>query len=973
MKVNGNLQLVQDTGGVGVSFIQNAVVERFSNTAILAFTTSDNITGRLVYNTTSDQYMYYNGAAWTAFSVGGGTVTSVDLTAPSFLTVSGNPVTSTGTLALDLATQTANTVFAGPGSGADTAPTFRALVAADVPAIDLTSGVTGTLPIANGGTGQTDAVTAFTALAPVATDRGTLLSFNSSSGNYEIVTPGTAGQLLQTNTGALVGVSWTDAPTLTPAGSNTQIQYNNSGAFGASSKFIWNDASNFLALGSAAATTSYIALPPIGSGTGGALNIRAGFAPGAGDATTSQIQLLTNGDTGLGGGISIQAGSGSTDHNGGDANVNAGNGNGTGVGGNVKIFGGVGVDSGIGGSVVFGTDAGGTTLFTMPPTGDFQIGTDSGTAGQALVSGGAGAPPTWADAAVGSVTSVSVVTANGVSGSVATDTTTPAITLVLGDITPDSVVATGTVTASNISGTTSGTNTGDQTITLTGDVTGTGTGSFATTLASVGTPVTDSFVRITTDAKGRVTATSAADTSDVTTALGYTPVNKAGDTMSGNLDMGTNKVVNLGAPTADADAATKAYVDATAAGLTWKTAVVNSTTADLNTETGDTWTAAGSGVGKTLTSSGATATLDSVAVVNGNRVLVKNQTAAKDNGIYLVSGVGSAVVLTRTTDFDATTPVNEINGAAVFVELGTINASSGWTQIDTVATIDTDPIAWAQFSQAGSGVASITASTGISVDHATGAVTITNTGVTSAVAGTGIGVSGATGAVTFSNTGVLSVTGTTDRVTAGTTSGAAVIDIAATYVGQASITTLGTVTTGTWNATAVAAVHGGTGQTAYTVGDLLVADSTTTVAKLGVGAAGTVLHGGTTPSYGAVDLTADVTGTLPVANGGTGLATVGTAGQSLVSDGSILAPVSTTFFATGNFVSGTPSTITHNLGQQFVNVQVYADAGSGTFEQIIPQAIILADANSVSVTVNAGLTGAYVVITGVAGVTAGSF
>ena len=80
----------------------------------------------------------------------------------------------------------------------------------------------------------------------------------------------------------------------------------------------------------------------------------------------------------------------------------------------------------------------------------------------------------------GTVTSVSVTTANGVSGTVATDTTTPAISLALGAITPTSVAASGTVTGSNLSGN----NTGDQTITLTGDVTGTGTGSFAATIAN---------------------------------------------------------------------------------------------------------------------------------------------------------------------------------------------------------------------------------------------------------------------------------------------------------------------------------------------------------------------------------------------------------------------------------------------------------------------------------------------------------
>ena len=68
---------------------------------------------------------------------GSGTVTSVALTAPSFLTVTGSPVTTSGTLALALATQNANTVFAGPTTGSAAAPTFRALVTGDIP--DLSS------------------------------------------------------------------------------------------------------------------------------------------------------------------------------------------------------------------------------------------------------------------------------------------------------------------------------------------------------------------------------------------------------------------------------------------------------------------------------------------------------------------------------------------------------------------------------------------------------------------------------------------------------------------------------------------------------------------------------------------------------------------------------------------------------------------------------------------------------------------
>ena len=84
----------------------------------------------------------------------------------------------------------------------------------------------------------------------------------------------------------------------------------------------------------------------------------------------------------------------------------------------------------------------------------------------------------------GTVTTASVVTANGVSGTVANDSTTPAITIVLGAIVPTSVAATGTVTGTNVSGTTSGTNTGDQAIVLSGDVSGSGSTGITTTIGA---------------------------------------------------------------------------------------------------------------------------------------------------------------------------------------------------------------------------------------------------------------------------------------------------------------------------------------------------------------------------------------------------------------------------------------------------------------------------------------------------------
>ena len=76
----------------------------------------------------------WNGSSWIN-NGGSGTVTSVSLTAPSILNVSGVPITGAGTIGLTLANQTANQVFAGPTSGGAAAPSFRSLVAADIPSL----------------------------------------------------------------------------------------------------------------------------------------------------------------------------------------------------------------------------------------------------------------------------------------------------------------------------------------------------------------------------------------------------------------------------------------------------------------------------------------------------------------------------------------------------------------------------------------------------------------------------------------------------------------------------------------------------------------------------------------------------------------------------------------------------------------------------------------------------------------------
>lgn len=97
-----------------------------------ALPSSNNITGDARVARDLGFIHVWNGSSWIN-NGGSGTVTSVALTAPNILSVAGSPITGAGTLALTLATQSANTVFAGPTTGSAAVPTFRSLVTADLP------------------------------------------------------------------------------------------------------------------------------------------------------------------------------------------------------------------------------------------------------------------------------------------------------------------------------------------------------------------------------------------------------------------------------------------------------------------------------------------------------------------------------------------------------------------------------------------------------------------------------------------------------------------------------------------------------------------------------------------------------------------------------------------------------------------------------------------------------------------------
>lgn len=224
----------------------------------------------------------------------------------------------------------------------------------------------------------------------------------------------------------------------------------------------------------------------------------------------------------------------------------------------------------------------------------------------------------------------------------------------------------------------------------------------------------------------------------------------------------------------------------------------------------------------------------------GDRILVKNQTSSQFNGIY----VASASTWSRSTDMDVW---SEVPSAFTFIEDGATLADTGWVcTANKGGTINVTAMPWTQFSGAGT----YTAGNGLQL---------------------------------VANQFSVVPNGTTINVSS---SGVKISD---TYPGQTSITTLGTITSGTWNGATVSPAYGGTGLTSYTAGDLIYASGTTTLATLADVATGNALISGgvgVAPSWGKIGLTTHVSGTLPIANGGTGDGATPTAGAVAYGNGS---------------------------------------------------------------------------------------
>lgn len=165
---------------------------------------------------------------------------------------------------------------------------------------------------------------------------------------------------------------------------------------------------------------------------------------------------------------------------------------------------------------------------------------------------------------------------------------------------------------------------------------------------------------------------------------------------AGNVAFAGTVTLN-GTQSADNDAATIAYVNATAQGLNIQAACYAATTMDLNA----TYSNGTGGVGATLTNAGALVafSVDGVTPSINSRILVKNQTSAAQNGIYTLTTVGSGAVawiLMRASDFD--TPPEIKPGDLVVIENGNTLELTSWLQTATVSTIGTDAINFTQFS-----------------------------------------------------------------------------------------------------------------------------------------------------------------------------------------------------------------------------------------------------------------------------------
>ena len=298
-----------------------------------------------------------------------------------------------------------------------------------------------------------------------------------------------------------------------------------------------------------------------------------------------------------------------------------------------------------------------------------------------------------------------------------------------------------------------------------------------------------------------------------------------------------------------------------------------------------------------------TQTIDGIAVLAGDRVLVKNQATPATNGIY----VASATAWSLAPDADI---IDDIAGGTVSVDQGATNGGTIWsTTLKTTDTLGTTAMNWYKLLDTTSLIPAVSGGTGITSYVAGDLIYALNSTALTRLAAVATGntlISGGAGAApSWGKVGLTThVSGTLPVANGGTglTTYAAgdlvYASAAGTLASLADIATGNVLLSGgvgvapsygkvgltTHVSGTLAAANGGTGQATYAVGDILYASTTSALSRLADVATGNALISGgvgVAPAWGKIGLTTHVSGTLPIANGGTGGTTQATAQSAL--------------------------------------------------------------------------------------------